>query len=279
MKNALLPALILIALVGCSSRDNYRLDAFKRLDNGTITFDLTRQEQHIKAVCNASESECSDLALRAGNPIDCYVHTSASSPDVYSVKVDPYVGSGLVCHVGEGHGRILIARTQTCIDMKEVTLSLVGGKFRLSFRPSNTFFHASRDEQIKYLNATDPEFAKASLADQASYLNYLAETGDKRVDVFDQIADELWSAYVPTTYDDGQIKEFVQGLNAKSADFSQYRVKKPLLAPAYQDYSATADSPLHFCKHEKDRYYNESGNEVQEDTVLLVVLESGAAKH
>jgi hypothetical protein len=99
MKNALLPALILIALVGCSSRDNYRLDAFKRLDNGTITFDLTRREQHIKAVCNASESECSDLALRAGNSIDCYVHASAPSPDAYGVKVDPYVGSGLVCHV------------------------------------------------------------------------------------------------------------------------------------------------------------------------------------
>jgi hypothetical protein len=157
---------------------------------------------------------------------------------------------------------------------------MCGGKFRLSFRPSNPFFQASRDEQIKYLNATDPDFAKASLADQAAYLNYLAKTRDKRGDAFDQITDELWSAYVPATYDDGQIKEFVQGLNAKSADeFSQYRVKKPLLAPAYQDYSATADSPLHFCKHEKDRYYNESANEVQDDTVLLVVLESGAAKH
>lgn len=280
MKNALLPAVILITLVGCSSRDTYRLDGFKRLDNGTITFDLTSQEQHIKAVCNSSESECSDLALRAGNSIDCYVHASAPSSDAYGVKVDPYVGSGLVCHVGEGHGRILIVRTQTCIDMREVTLSLVGGKFRPSFRPSNPFFQASRDEQIKYLNATDPDFAKASQADQAAYLNSLIKTRDKRRDIFDQIADELWSAYVPATYDDGQIKRFIQDLNAKSADeFTQYMVKKPLLASAYQDYSATADSPLHFCKHEKDRYYNESGNEVRDDTVLLVVLESGAAKH
>ena len=86
--------------------------------------------------------------------------------------------------------------------------------------------------------------------------------------------------YVPAKYDHGQIKRFIQDLNAKSADeFTQYMVKKPLLATEYQDYSATADSPSHFCKHEKDRYYNEGGNEVRDDTVLLVVLESGAAKH
>jgi len=47
-----------------------------------------------------------------------------------------------------------------------------------------------------------------------------------------------------------------------------------LFPSAYEGYRAAANSPLHFCKDEPDRYFNEHGKEVQDDTVLLTVLES-----
>jgi hypothetical protein len=52
-----------------------------------------------------------------------------------------------------------------------------------------------------------------------------------------------------------------------------------LLPSAYKGYTASDDNPLHFCKDEKDRYLDEHGKEVQDDTVLLTVLESSVEKH
>jgi hypothetical protein len=127
MKNTLPLALILITLVGCSSRNEYRLDGFRAARQWHDHLDLIKREQRIRATCNLLESECAE-ALRAGNSADCYIHASdALPPDEYSARVDPYVGSGLVCHVRDGHSKILIMRTQTCVDTKKIDLMFVGG--------------------------------------------------------------------------------------------------------------------------------------------------------
>lgn len=282
----LLPALILITLSGCSSPNNYRLAGFKKQDDGTIAFDLRRGDQRIRAICNASQSNCSNLALKAGNYLDCYMHARGWDfiPDAdfphepaYGVKIDPYAEGGMVCHSGEGHGKLLISRNKTCVDVKEVTLANVGGTFKLPFRLSKPFLQAPRDEQIKYLNSTDPDFAKGSPADQAAYLDFLLKPKPHQVSILPD--PELWSAYVPVVFDDGQIKRFIQELNAGADEFSQNREKRPLLPSTYQGYEASAANPLRFCKPERDHYFNERGKEVRDDTVLLTVLESSPEKH
>src|ERR1039457_2228909 len=113
MKNALLPALILITLVGCSSPNDYRLAGFKRQDDGTIVFDLRKEDQRIRAACSPTQSECANLALKVGNFIDCYMHaTSGPAPDAYDVRIDAYTESGLVCHAREGRGKLFIMRSE-----------------------------------------------------------------------------------------------------------------------------------------------------------------------
>ena len=276
-------AVLFITLVGCSRPNNYRLAGFKRQDDSTIAFDLHKGGQWIKATCSASQSECSNLALKTGNYLDCYMHARGWDfiPDAdfphdpaYGGKIDAYVEGGLVCHAGEGHGKLFIMRSKTCVDVKKVTLNIVGGKFVLPFRLSKPFFQAPRGEQIKYLNSTDPGFAKASPADQAAYLDNLVKP-KRKIQILPDL--DLWTAYVPVAFDDGQINRFIQELNVD--EFNQYKVDHELLPSAYRSYTASADNPLRFCKHEKDHYFNERGKEVQDDTVLLTVLESGADKH
>lgn len=309
MKNALLPALILITLVGCSSSNNYQLAGFKRQDDGTIAFDLRKGDQRIRAICSTNQSECANLALKAGNSVDCYMHASGDfvpdatftpDPSAGAVKIDAYGESGLVCHAADGHGRLFIMRSQECVEMKEVALNLVRGRFMLPIL-SKPFFQAPRDEQIKYLKLTDPDFAKASPTDQAAYLDYLLK--GQSGDIFDRISPttppnqmhaprggstrsgilivpdpDTWSAFVPVVFDDSQINGFIRELNVGTDGFTQYRVKTALLPSAYQGYTASAVNPLHFCKL-ADRRVNERGKDVQNDTVLLTVLESNVEKH
>src|SRR4029077_368016 len=114
----------LMLFLACSGNDSYRLIGFKRQDDGVIAFDLQKGEQRIRATCTASQVQCTNLTLRAGSSVPCYMHPETDKWEKYKisgpydVRVDAYSEAGLVCHVGGGRGKSLVTHTQKCVDMK-----------------------------------------------------------------------------------------------------------------------------------------------------------------
>jgi hypothetical protein len=222
----LLPAVALLAMMGCLSRAKYQLTGFKRQADGTILLDLRQGDQRIKASCTATQAECSNLALKSGASVDCYMHASPDEVEQYRApernkKIDPYTTSGLVCHAQDGRGKVLVMHPQQCVDMKKIMLGRDEQKFvgrspeiLVQLSPSE-FFQASRDQQIEYLGSRDPDFAKATAKDQTAYLAYL-RTSNKFPQAL-RAAPLVWAAFVPAAFDDVQLKGFIQELNDKYA--------------------------------------------------------------
>lgn len=101
-------AIELTVLFGCSGRNGYQLAGFKRQEDGTIAFDIRKGSQRMKAACKASgnqEDECSQLTLKVGNSVDCYIH-AGSKQNPFETKTDAYSETGVVCHAGQGRGQI-----------------------------------------------------------------------------------------------------------------------------------------------------------------------------
>jgi len=193
--------------VGCSDRNSYRIAGFERQDGNRITFDLRNGNQRIKATCNASQSECSNLALRAGSSVDCYRHpkTTDSISGSYDVKIDFYeTESGIVCHASEGRGKLFLVHTQKCAEMKQLNLILERG----------TIVVTDKKNVIALLS--DPQYKALSDADKPEVLERVNGIPVLRGDenpgdaLFDGVS---WTAYVPVAFSNGEIQKYLQELN------------------------------------------------------------------
>jgi hypothetical protein len=277
---------LLAGCVACSRSNDYRVDGFKRQqdstsaslgDKGEIVFDLRKGKQRIKATCNANVAGCSNFALKAGSLVDCYTHSSQqgrSVPYSYGVKMDAYSNdeASLVCHSGEGRGKLSVIHKQTCVEMKKVVITSDGGKFVVL----DVARSATTDSKL------DAEFGPQL----------------------------TWTTYVPAAFDEGQRRKYLQELNDTYGKTGQLPIppdgitldqpqgsadrntppsfipdvpeqapsQRPLLPSGYEGYTVSEDKPLRFCKLEQDHYFNERGKEVQDDTVLLTIVESSLEK-
>jgi hypothetical protein len=274
MLKALRFSILILAVagsVGCS-RNGYRLAGFKRPDGSDISFDLRRGGQRIEAACRADLPECSNLMLKAGNSVDCYMHSGESGvPYSYGVKTDAYAneGAGLVCHNRNGHGKLLVLHSQACAAAKLVPLP-DASQFPDHSLPMSKMKINGKDEEVLYWEFLD-EFKKEHPAGNTAHESY--DRGSPNSPFYGL------RAYVPAFFTEDQVKKqfiWLRNQDVVNVD-SAGTITTPWQAP-FNDYRPAPDNSLRFCREERDRYYNERGKEVEDDTVLLTIVESTIEK-
>jgi hypothetical protein len=274
-------AVALVALVGCSNYGGYRLAGLKRQpanaaadlgDEGKIIFDLRKAGQRIEATCSASSPECSNLTLKAGSPVDCYVHPRGGAvPYSYGVRMDAHANdaAGLVCHSGDGQGKLLVLHAQTCVDAKLVPLP-----------PLSDFPEHSLPMMQEKIDGKDEEFISEEFGDSFKKEHPPGNTAHESYERGGSYSPFFgFRAYVPTSFNEDQVKKYFVWLRQQELVIvdSAGTVTTPWPAP-YEGYIPALDNSQRFCKDEKDRYFNERGTEVQDDSVSLAVAESAREK-
>lgn len=269
----------MLVLAACSRNDAYYLVRATHEGSDDIVLDFHKHNQRIKASCLAKDTNCSNLLLRSGNTVECYLHIAAEKNNVfdensyYGVKFDAFPDySGMVCHAGNGRGRLFVMYTQQCVQMKTVA-SFNGQKFvrvesdapnppdtlpadfqgwdqAVAYAPI-TFSNAQVRSYIETLNG---KYARPNGGDSALDQKRKKEKRIKDRDIWDEAAAHMASTPPPTP-------------------------PATALPLEYDGYTASIQTPLRFCKDMSDRYFDERGREVVDDTVLLKVLESNVENH
>jgi hypothetical protein len=264
-------ALTLAACAACS-RDGYRLAGFKRPDGSTIVFDVRKGRQRLEASCRADSPDCSNLMFKAGSSLDCYAHSSEGLvPYSYGAKIDAHAneGAGLVCHYQDGHGKLTVWHTQSCVDAKLVPLPPLS-EFSEHSLPMFKVKIGGKDVEWSDYEYS-PEFKKEHPAGTTAHESYDRGRADSPFLGL--------RAYVPAAFNEEQVRQhfiWLRKLDTVSVD-SDGTITTPWQAP-YNEYQPATDNSLRFCKQEKNLYFNESGKEVGDDTVLLTIVESSRVK-
>jgi outer membrane murein-binding lipoprotein Lpp len=118
MKLSLFTVLLTTLLLsGCTKK--YQILSSAK-DGNDIVFNIGHGEQKIKAACNSAGTACQDLALRVGQPVDCYLNPNHPEPYEYGKHRPLNLPAGLVCHVRQGKGEYFVMHLRDCVDLRKV---------------------------------------------------------------------------------------------------------------------------------------------------------------
>lgn len=268
--------------VGFHSRAYHIVSSKQESDE--IAFDIENGKQQIEASCVRSNNDCQDFSLKTGQWVDCYFNPNQHEGDVYSYdkKVPRYEASGLVCHVGQGRGRLFVVHTRTCVDVRQID-------------EPNAVLHKTEDPAMTpfigktYTSVTVKCTTVSDCANDFKYGDFLALAIPE-----ENLAKELERAQEPNSgfevvwhpskrwvrkemSDQERLRQFQEHLESYKKDtpkipqiFDPNGIRLP---DELKGYYREGDANR-FCKDIPDRYFDDHGKEVLRDDTIEVEVHS-----